>query len=347
MKNLREDIWAQPAELAMAAQRLVDGQSEALCEAAKLISASPLPVITGMGSSYFISLAGQYAGFGMGLQSIAVDTGELCHNLSGLLNSSVVIVVSRSGASAETIKLLEILEPLNCPLIGITNAPASPLGKAADVVLNVQADLDHNVSIKMYNGPLQVLILALAQAAGRDLNPMVSELQNAWTSLAPRLDEWEEKIECIKDLFTGKVAQYYLGRGSGYATACEGRLLCEEASKYPATADYASGFRHGSIETVYEDFRGILFMTPGTPMHLTAALAMAIEDFGGKSLLFAPDGAHTPQVSLALHYPATSPELAPLFDITPAQLLALKLAEWRGADCNNFFRCSYIISEEV
>lgn len=346
MNNLREDIWAQPDEMAKSAEQLIRTQAAELRQAAELLRERRPPILTGMGSSFFIALAAQYAGLEMGVKALAMDTGELCHNLSPWLQDAVVLVVSRSGESAETVRLISTARSRGAKVIAVTNCPQSTLGKAADVVLNVDADPDHNVSVKMYNGPLQTAILALAEAAGEGAGTLLPKLQSAWVQVGDRLDRWEASLENVAPLFSGPVVQYYLGRGAGYASACEGRLLSEEASKYPATADNAAGFRHGSIEVVREGFRGILFCTPGTPMRLTASLAEAIEGFGGKSLAFSPDDGPKPGVSLTLSFPAVSPVLAPLFDVTPAQLLALKMANWRGADCNDFYRCSYIISEE-
>jgi len=122
--------------------------------------------------------------------------------------------------------------------------------------------------------------------------------------------------------------------------------MCEEASKYPATADSAAAFRHGANEVIGPDFRGILFLTPGTPMGLTASLARSIERFGGKSIVFAPDGFDTPKTALTVRFPDVSPALAPVFDVTPAQLLGYKLAQWRGADCDTFHICTYVVGEE-
>lgn len=346
MQNLREDIWAQPEEMARSARELIHTQAGELRRAADLLRGSGPAVLTGMGSSYFIALAAQYAGLELGLRTLAMDTGELCNGLAPWLEDAALLVVSRSGESAETVRVLEVARERRARVIAVTNCPESQLARAAEVVLNVGADPDHNVSVKMYNGPLQAAILALAQASGVQGASLLPELEANWANVGERLDGWERSLESMADLFEGPVVQYYLGRGAGYASACEGRLLSEEASKYPATADNAAAFRHGAIEVVRDGFRGILFLTPGTPMALTASLAEAIEGFGGKSLVLAPDGGPEPEVTLTLRFPAASPVLAPLFDITPAQLLALKMAGWRGADCNGFYRCSYIISEE-
>ena len=346
MNNLREDIWAQPRELIRSAEQLVTLQAAQLQEAARLLLSRPNVISTGMGSSHFISIAASCAGLELGLKSLPLETGELCYNLSPWLTEAVLVVVSRSGESAETVKLLEVAEGAHCPILAVTNCPDSTLGKRADVVLTVGADPDHNVSVKMYNGPLQTLILAYAEAAGSGAASYLDPLRKAWSAVGQRLGGWEAQLDTVAALFQGKPTQYYLGRGAGYASALEGRLLSEEASKYPATADTAAGFRHGSIEVVDDDFRGMLFLTPGTPMELTASLAAAIERFGGRSLVFAPDSAAVPPVTLTLRFPDVDRVLAPLFDITPAQLLALKMAEWRGVDCNQFFRCSYIIKEE-
>jgi glucosamine--fructose-6-phosphate aminotransferase (isomerizing) len=268
-----------------------------------------------MGASLFAAIPLQYRLAEMGLRSTLVDSAELLHYQRPLCRDAVVVLVSRSGDSAEVVALLDELG--DADTVGVTSVETGALARRARRVVIVRHDDDEMVAIQSYTGT----VAALLMLGGVNLDGAVERMHAAVEAAF----NWREFLE-------GAAVVHLMGRGPSCASCAEGALLFHETAKLPAVAAPAGLFRHGSIEIVDPSFRGILFAPPGRTRALNEALAGSIGAFGGR--------VHT----IDCGAPEDS---APLFEIVHVQLAAVQAAEMRGFEPGRFRYVSRVTASET
>ena len=125
-------------------------------------------LLTGMGSSFHALYPLRLALIAQGIQTEMFETSELIHFAPRLLSrDTLVVAVSQSGRSAETLQLLDLIH-MDAPLIGVTNTPESPLAQKSSTVLLTRAGAEHSVSCKTYVASLAALALLGDLLTGQD-----------------------------------------------------------------------------------------------------------------------------------------------------------------------------------
>jgi glucosamine--fructose-6-phosphate aminotransferase (isomerizing) len=138
---------------------------------------------------------------------------------------------------------------------------------------------------------------------------------------------------------------YLLARGPSLATAQEGALLFGEIAKTPVVAMSVASFRHGPIEVVDGRFRGVVFAPHGRTRDLNIALARDVLHFGGSVRLLGPadgDGEGLPWINT----PPCPELLAPLVEVVPLQVAAMRLAELKGTVVGSFRYITQVTRDE-
>ncbi len=128
---------------------------------------------------------------------------------------------------------------------------------------------------------------------------------------------------------------YLLARGPSLASAHEAALLFHEVAKSPAIAMPIASFRHGPVEVVDHNFRGIIFAPQDHTRDLNLSLARDLVRFGGRTCLVGPSGPQLPDAHWWV-LPSASPTFAPVFEIVPLQAAAFQLAILRGIEPGSF-----------
>jgi glucosamine--fructose-6-phosphate aminotransferase (isomerizing) len=343
MTKLMENIQAQSGELLRSLRHtLGDGRKE-LTRAAAIVREARHIFVTGIGSSWHAGMAVQSVFSAAGRPVHLVDASELLH-FTALPENSAVIALSRSGKSVEIVKLLDKAAAAKAKVVGVTNTPESPLGKRADVALLLSAAFDHNISITMYSALTLVGGLLAAESLGSPLGDLAAALEQALHESARALPGWRDQAEG-SPWFDRTAPAYFLARGAGMASASETRLLWEEGAKAPACAMTTGGFRHGPQEITVEGLRIGLWLDAATLRAQDLALAADLRKHGAKIMLIG-HGVPADAGDLVFQVPKAPPGWQFLVDIVPGQVAAERLARLRGADCDNFLYCPYIIEAE-
>lgn len=325
--GLEHNIKAQADSLACVLQQQYGAGAPAVRHAASLIRSRSKVLITGMGASLFASLQLKYFLSSRGIDAFVAEAGELLHYLHESYRDAIVVIVSRSGESVEIAKLLTALGP-GRTVIGITNEPASLLARKADICLLVGSLADQIVAIQTYTGTLLALhILGSAVddtlvKSRREINTIIPELSQLISVSLDSLHSWDA-------FFESRSTMHLLARGPSLSSASEGALLFNEIAKHPAMGMPAASFRHGPVELVDGNFRGLIFAPQGRTRDLNVALARDLASFGGQVKVIGP----SPQDDLGvdwLEVPATHELLAPIFEIVPVQVAALRMAQLHG-----------------
>jgi glucosamine--fructose-6-phosphate aminotransferase (isomerizing) len=315
---------------------LVYRQPDLLRSAAALLSPGCPVVFTGMGSSLAAARPAAARVAAAGVWACATEAGELLHyGLDGLPRGSLVVLISQSGRSAETLAIGERLHALRrTRAVAIVNDLESPIAGLADLVLPMHVGPELTVSTKTYVSTFVVahaLADALVGTSGEIVNlALASDLPSKLGSLAslPEIaDAGAARLSSVRTLVV-------IGRGPSFSAAEYGALILKEAAALAAEAMLGGSFRHGPIEIAGPD-TGIVVLAPSGPTQsLCVRLATDTARLGSPTwLLTRPDpgapGAarsETPGGLITSHLPDVPEVLAPLLYCVPLQHLAVQLA---------------------
>ena len=327
---LVRDIFSQPQSLAETVDYQLGAGRATLHDAACLMTGRQL-LLSGMGSSLFAcySLSAELAQ--NGIATAVIDTAELLHYHAPAYHAATAVLVSRSGESIETTKLLPVLKAQGTRVVGVTDVAGSSLAREADVTVLIHGGKDHLVAVQSYTATSITLHL-LGAALLNTFDAAHNELDLAIRALADYVPRCVDLSAEWRSFFEGAQVIHLLGRGRSIASVYEGALLFNEVAKFPAAPMEAAQFRHGPAEIVDERYRAIVFAPNDHTRELNLALAHDLTRFGGQVRVIGPhhpdrDWWTTPDV------PAS---LAPLIEVIPVQCAAMRLAEWRGLTPGEF-----------
>ena len=218
------DIMAQPQALSDMRDWLAgSGRRE---EVVRFIGARPWRriVLTGMGSSFHTLHPLNIALIAAGHTPVMIETAELVHYGMALCDEqSLVIAVSQSGSSAETVRLLEL--NTRAPVLGVTNTAGSPLARRSGLALLSQAGPEHSVSCKTYvSGMLALQWLATA-FSGEAPAATLDRLAAAPGLVAQYLRGWQAHTQELAARLRGMRHLFLTGRGPSLASAGTGALI--------------------------------------------------------------------------------------------------------------------------
>jgi glucosamine--fructose-6-phosphate aminotransferase (isomerizing) len=288
-------------------------------------------VLTGMGGSYHAlhSLYIQLASHGF---NVAVfETSELIYYFPTVLTPRTLLVaVSQSGRSIEIVKLLDQTGS-GVRTIGVTNTPDSPLGTRADITVLMHAGAEFTVSCKTYVATLVALEWLGAMLCGKERASIESTLAQAAPAAREYLTGWECKVATLVDLLAGIRALFVTGRGPSLAAAGTGGLILKESAHFTAEGMSCSAFRHGPFEMSGPDTFVVVFAGDPKTAALNQKLVRDIRAAGGNAYLAAPESDEP-----AFRIPAVAPEVLPVVEILPVQLISLALAALAGHEPGKF-----------
>lgn len=262
---------------------------------------------------------------------------------------TLVIVVSQSGETADTLAALREARRRGATCLAVTNALGSSVAREADFVLYTWAGPEIAVaSTKAYVTQLvalTLLALYLAQAReGQDGMPAGVLDERGRRAVLEGLRMLPEKAEQVLAR-AGEVRRlarrvagwrdcFFIGRGLDYAVAMEGQLKLKEISYIHAEAYAAGELKHGSLALIEEGVPVVAVATQPDLMEKTLSNVAEVRTRGGRVLMVAPED----QPDLARHadhlllLPSVHPCLAPVLAVLPLQLLAYYAAVERGTD---------------
>jgi glucosamine--fructose-6-phosphate aminotransferase (isomerizing) len=153
------------------------------------------------------------------------------------------------------------------------------------------------------------------------------------------IEQWDAVLELDSNI-------YLLGRGPSVASTLEGALLFHEVAKAPAVAMPIASFRHGPVEVVDHRFSGFVFAPEDNTQELNLAMANDLVRFGGQVRVIGPSSSLSQNLTLC-DIPALPGTFAPLFEIVPLQVAALRLAILRGIEPGSFRYAPQVAVDEA
>jgi glucosamine--fructose-6-phosphate aminotransferase (isomerizing) len=251
------------------------------------------------------------------------------------LDGALVVGISQSGQSPDIVTVLEEGRRQGCLTLAVTNAPASPLAQAADLVLDIRAGEEKAVAAtKTYTAEL--LALAMLSAALKNDGQMWNDLERLPDFIETALRQ-DEAIAALSQRYRYMQQCVVLGRGYNYATAFEWALKLKELTYVIAEPYSSADFQHGPIAMVAGGFPVLAVAVSGRVLDSMLEMLGRLRQVHDAELLVVSDNERALGLAQsAVPLPAGMPEwLTPLVGIVPAQLFACHLTRARGYDTDS------------
>ncbi|MCB2210114.1 SIS domain-containing protein [bacterium] len=280
--------------------------------------------------------AGRYAKYLLGAYnqldvSLATPSLFTIYDQPPTLADSLVLGISQSGKSPDIVSVLEEGKRQGALTAAITNIPDSDLGKAADIVLDLQAGEEQSLAAtKTYTS--QLTTLALLSTV---LNPepdRISQLA-AFPDQVKDLLAVEPTVEEMVERYRYMDHCVIIGRGLNYATAFEFSLKLKELT-YTIAEPYSSAdFLHGPVALVDRGFPVFVLGPSGKMVPEMLGLVEKVRKRSAEVMAISDNQELLKLADQAITLPAGVPEwLSPISAIIPAQFFAMYLAHTRGVD---------------
>lgn len=328
--TLKTEIFEQPSVL----ENLLATQTASVKNAARAIREKNIQYIflAARGTS---DNAGRYSQYLLGAHNglpVALATPSLFtfYQQPPTLKGAMVVGISQSGKSPDIVSVLEEGRRQGCPTLAITNTPDSPMGEAADFIIDIQAGVEKAVAAtKTYSASL--MAIAMLSAALSPDNEVSKQLAN--------IPDWISQV-LTHDAEIERIAQRYrfmelcvvLGRGYNYATAYEFSLKLKELTYTSAEAYSSADFQHGPIALIEQGFPVLAVAPGGKVFDNLMELLSNLRTERKADLMVISDQVKALSLSQCpIRLPAGIPEwISPIIGIIPGQLFSNYLAEAKG-----------------
>ena len=258
-----------------------------------------------------------------------------------LNKNDLVIIISQSGETSDTLAALKLAKSRGVPVLAIVNVVGSSIARAADYVLYTYAGPEIAVaSTKAYMVQMCVLYLfalRLAYARGAQTEAetcrLTAELLRASEVIKPRLADCEQ-IKYLASRFVNTQSCFFIGRGFDYSLSLEGSLKLKEISYVHSDAYAAGELKHGTISLITDGVPVIALATQKKVYEKTISNVKETKSRGAKVLLFTTKDAVVPDgvADYVVRLDDYDDLLMPLQLIVPLQLFAYYMAVLRGCD---------------
>jgi glucosamine--fructose-6-phosphate aminotransferase (isomerizing) len=307
----------------------------------KMIQAQRI-VMVACGTSWHACLVGEYLFEDLARINVEVEYASEFRYRNPIINENdIVIAVSQSGETADTLAALELAKSKGATILGICNVVGSSISRVTDAGSYTHAGPEIGVaSTKAFTAQVTVLTLmalSLAHKKGTisesKFRTMLSELETIPEKVKRVLDR-NADIEAIAAIYKNASNALYLGRGSSFPVALEGALKLKEISYIHAEGYPAAEMKHGPIALIDEEMPVFVIATKGTSYEKVVSNIQEVKARKGKIIAIVTEG-DVDVKNMADHVieiPDTDEHLVPLLATIPLQLLSYHIAVMRG--CN-------------
>lgn len=299
-------------------------------------------IFVACGTSWHAGLIGEYLIEDLVRIPVEVEYASEFRYRNPVINEDdVVIAISQSGETADTLAALEIAKQKGAFLYGIVNAVGSSIARATDAGSYIHAGPEIGVaSTKAFTGQVTLLTLMALYLSYRKgiisttyYRQIMSELENIPQKVEKVLQN-NQKIEYIASEIKDKSNALYLGRGYNFPVALEGALKLKEISYIHAEGYPAAEMKHGPIALIDEQMPVIVIATNQSAYGKIVSNIQEVKARKGVVIAIVLEG-DTEIAAMAdytIEIPETEEPLSPLLSVIPLQLLSYHIAVMRG--CN-------------
>ncbi len=341
-----KEIHEQPQSLRQCLQGRVDVRSGqivlgGISQFARDLAKARRIVFVGQGTALHAGMIGVY--LMEDLTKIASDfdfASEYRYRNPIVEEGSVVIAISQSGETADTLAALQEAKQRGAMALGIVNVVGSTISRETDAGVYLRVGPEIGVaSTKAFLGQVMVAtMLALFIGRRRYLsNDAVSQLLEALLAIPDRIDQVLKQSDHIREAtarYVDRENWLFLGRGHNYPVALEGALKLKEISYIHAEGMPAAEMKHGPIALIDEGMPVVVVATRNSQYEKVVSNIQEVRSRGGHIIAVATEGddeirEHCAEV---FYVPDVPEPLQPMVTVVPLQLLAYHAAVMRGHD---------------
>jgi glucosamine--fructose-6-phosphate aminotransferase (isomerizing) len=338
-----KEIHEQPAAISATISRNLEHGAPDLDGLGDVSGVRRLLVLA-CGTAYHAGLVGRYAVEAWtGIPCDVEVASEWRYRDARLEEGTLVIGVSQSGETADTLAGLRLARERGARTLAVTNSPGSQITREVDAVLHTYAGLEMGVAAtKTFTSQvvlMYLLALRLAELRGALSGPELEELLGEVRALPTKVLSTLEAQDGIEDVavrHADKAFFFFLGRHAGLPVCLEGALKLKEISYIPTEAYAAGEMKHGPIALLDDDTPVVCVATRS---HVSDKLLSNLQEVrarGAQVIAVATEGDEdVAEVAEDVFYvPRTHPLLQPAVAVIPLQLLAYRIARLRGLDAD-------------
>lgn len=307
----------------------------------QLINAKRI-IIIACGTSWHAALIGEYLLEDLTRIPVEVEyASEFRYRNPIIHENEIVIAISQSGETADTLAAIELAKQKGATIIGICNVVGSSIARATHAGSYTHAGPEIGVaSTKAFTAQvtiLTLLALRLAERKGTISRSRFHQLLSELDSIPDKVEEalmTNDKIVAIAEIFKNSNNALYLGRGFNFPVALEGALKLKEISYIHAEGYPAAEMKHGPIALIDQEMPVIFIATNNIIYDKIVTNIQEVKARKGKIIAIVTKG-DTDVVDMADYFieiPKTDEILVPLVATIPLQLLSYHIAVMRG--CN-------------
>lgn len=299
-------------------------------------------IITACGTSWHSALIGEYLIEDLARVPVEVEYASEFRYRNPIINANdVVIAISQSGETADTLAAIELAKSRQALIYGICNVIGSSIARVSHAGSYTHAGPEIGVaSTKAFSTQITILTLIalqLAQQKGTISTSKLREILYELENLPKKIEEvlkLDDQIKQIAEIYKGARNFLYLGRGYNFPVALEGALKLKEISYIHAEGYPAAEMKHGPIALIDEEMPVVFMATNQSAYEKIISNVQEVKARKGKviAIVHKGDKELSRLADHVIEVPETEEVLSPLISSIPLQLLAYHIAIFRG--CN-------------
>lgn len=298
--------------------------------------------IVACGSAYYVGMAVQYVMEELTSLSVRVElASEFRYRKMQLVKNSLVIIISQSGETADSLAALREAKKCGVKTLGIVNVVGSSIAREADNVFYTLAGPEISVATtKAYSTQLVAgYLLAMKFALAREeitteyCAEMIDELYTIPDKIEKILED-KERIQWFANKLVNAKDAFFIGRGIDYAISLEGSLKMKELSYIHSEAYAAGELKHGPISLIEDGILVISVLTQPDLYEKTVSNMVEVKSRGASLMGLTTYGNYNMEdtADFTVYIPQTNPLFAGSLSVIPLQLLGYYVSVAKGYD---------------
>lgn len=298
--------------------------------------------IIGCGSAYHVGVTSKYIIEKITRIPVEVDLASEFRYRNPILEpDSMVIIISQSGETADSLAALRKAQELGVKVLGVVNVVGSTIAREADNVLYTWAGPEISVATtKAYSTQLAALYLLAVlfgdvkgTITGEEYNEMIQELKSLPDKISEILGD-KERIQWFASKYANAKDVFFLGRGVDYATSLEGSLKLKEISYIHSEAYAAGELKHGTISLIEDGILTVAVVTQPDLYEKMISNIVEVRTRGGYIFTLTNKGNCVMEDTsdFTVYIPKTHPCFTPSLAVIPLQLFGYYVSVAKGLD---------------
>jgi glucosamine--fructose-6-phosphate aminotransferase (isomerizing) len=339
-----KEIFEQPQSLRNCMSGRIDAKLGkvtlgGLSNFAKDLTRAKRVILTAQGTALHAAMIGRYLMEDLAkLPAQTEYASEFRYRNPIIEDNTVVVAVSQSGETADTLAALHEAKDRGALALGVVNVVGSSISRETDAGVYLRVGPEIGVaSTKAFLGQVAVLTMLTLFTARRRLmgadqcSDLLKELEQIPSKIA-RILEQAPRIKRVTEKYIERENWLFLGRGYNYPTALEGALKLKEISYIHAEGMPAAEMKHGPIALINEGMPAVFIANKGRQYEKVLSNIHEVRARGGHVIAVATEGDEhiADHVHDVLYIPEVPEPLSPLLTVVPLQLMAYYAALARG-----------------